>query len=199
MNVFKVVCVVASVVVSLSGCSSFGGTAPVEDRSASGTVSPSSSPTGSRSGQSRPDWQAREKTAARATDYRDSRWQEQIARPPAARSISSAALGLIQSADADLQAGRLVEAVAGFERALRIDPGNPLIWQRLAMVRLRQGKYRQAATLAAKSTSLAGNDSQIRAQNWRLIAQARTQLGDSNGARDAWQRARALDTGPDGN
>ncbi len=199
MNVFRLVCVVTPVIVSLSGCSSFGATAPVEDRSGSGATSPSSTQTGSRSGQSQPDWQTRQQSGGRATAYRDSRWQEQIARPPAARPISSAALGLIQSADADLQAGRLVKAADGFEHALRIDPGNPLIWQRLAMVRLKQGKYRQAATLAAKSTSLAGNDSQIRAQNWRLIAQARTQLGDSKGARDAWQRVRALGSGPNGN
>ena len=47
--------------------------------------------------------------------------------------------GLMQSARDDAAAGRLVQAAATLERALRIEPRNPRLWNELARVRLRQG------------------------------------------------------------
>jgi hypothetical protein len=44
----------------------------------------------------------------------------------------------------------------------------------LAKVRLRQGDEAQAANLAARSNSLAGSDSALRAANQAIIEQART-------------------------
>lgn len=80
-------------------------------------------------------------------------------------------------------------AAASLERALRIEPRNPVLWNRLAGVRLQQGQYRQAEQLAAKSNSLAGDDRLLQARNWRLIARARRQLGDERGAAEAERRA----------
>ncbi|MEJ2154345.1 MAG: tetratricopeptide repeat protein [Desulfobacteraceae bacterium] len=48
------------------------------------------------------------------------------------------------------------EARANLERAVRIEPRNPLLWQELARVQLEQGQYRQAENMAAKSNTLAG-------------------------------------------
>ena len=76
--------------------------------------------------------------------------------PPAPRT--SAIAGLMDSARADAAAGRLANAAASLERALRIEPRNPRLWQELARVRLKQGDYAQAESLAARSNSWAGSD-----------------------------------------
>ncbi len=100
--------------------------------------------------------------------------------------------GLMESARSDAAAGRLPNAAASIERALRIEPRNPRLWQELARVRLRQGEYAQAESLAARSNSWAGSDNALRAANWRLIAEARNARGDSAGAHAALEQAGRL-------
>ena len=108
---------------------------------------------------------------------------------PAAPIGSPAVVSLVTSARADAEAGRLVQAAASLERALRIEPRNPHLWQELARVRLKQGDYAQVESVAARSNSWAGSDSRLRAENWRLIAQAREARGDAAGARAALETA----------
>ena len=86
-------------------------------------------------------------------------------------------------------AGRMDEAGANLERALRIEPRNPVLWQELARVRLHQGQYRQAENLAAKSNALAGGNRYLQAENWRVIGEARNRRGDLEGARAAFKEA----------
>ncbi|HLF39486.1 MAG TPA: tetratricopeptide repeat protein [Burkholderiales bacterium] len=109
--------------------------------------------------------------------------------PPAARTESFAVAGLMDGASADAAAGRFASAAATLERALRIEPRNPRLWQELARVRLKQGDYAQAESVAARSNTWAGDDSGLRAENWRLIAQAREARGDTAGARAALESA----------
>lgn len=95
--------------------------------------------------------------------------------PPAAThppSENIAVAGLMETARADLAANRLGSAAATLERALRIEPRNPRLWHELALVRLKQGDYAQAASTAARSNMLAGDDSGLRAANQRVIAEA---------------------------
>jgi len=108
---------------------------------------------------------------------------------PAVPSGSAAVTSLVTSARADAAAGRHLQAASSLERALRIEPRNPHLWQELARVRLRQGDYAQAESVAARSNSWAGGDSRLRAENWRLIAQAREARGDAAGARAALEIA----------
>jgi ATP/maltotriose-dependent transcriptional regulator MalT len=56
-------------------------------------------------------------------------------------------------------------------------------------MRLMQGDYAQAESVAARSNSWAGGDGRLRAENWRLIAQARAARGDAAGARAALEAA----------
>lgn len=98
-------------------------------------------------------------------------------------------MSLMQSASADADAGRLASAAASLERALRIAPRDARLWNRLAGVRLQQGEYRQAESLAARSNVWAGDDTVLRAENWRLIAEAREARGDDAGARAALEQA----------
>jgi Tfp pilus assembly protein PilF len=108
---------------------------------------------------------------------------------PAARTENLAIAGLLDGARADAAAGRLANAAASLERALRIEPRNPRLWQELARVRLKQGDYAQAESTAARSNSWAGSDSALRAENWRLIAHAREARGDAEGAKGALEAA----------
>ena len=112
--------------------------------------------------------------------------------PPTAKSENVAIAGLMQSARDDTAAGRLSNAAATLERALRIEPRNPRLWQELARVRLKQGEYAQVESTAARSNSWAGSDGGLRAENWRLIAQAREARGDATGAKAALEQAGKL-------
>jgi len=109
--------------------------------------------------------------------------------PPAPPQENVAIAGLMDTARADAAAGRLASSAASLERALRIEPRNPRLWQELARVRLAQGEYAQAEGLAARSNSWAGSDGALRAENWRLIAQSREARGDADGARAALDTA----------
>ena len=111
---------------------------------------------------------------------------------PVPRAENVAVAGLMDTARADAAAGRLANAAATLERALRIEPRNPRLWQELARVRLKQGQYAQAESVAARSNSWAGSDNALRAENWRLIAEARTARGDAEGARTALDAAERI-------
>src|SRR5260370_15926083 len=67
---------------------------------------------------------------------------------PAARTENLAVAGLMDGARADAAAGRLANAAASLERALRIEPRNPRLWQELPRLRLKQGDYAQAERTA---------------------------------------------------
>ena len=97
--------------------------------------------------------------------------------------------GLMDSARADTAAGNLAGAAASLERALRIEPRNPRLWHELARVRLKQGQFAQAESVAARSNSWAAADRTLRAENWRLIAQSREARGDAEGAKAALESA----------
>jgi len=106
-------------------------------------------------------------------------------------SENGAVLALVDSAQADMDAGQTDNAAAKLERALRIEPQNPVLWQKLAKLRLQQGQYQQAEGLAARANGWSGNDKQLRTENWRIIGQARLKRGDYAGAQAAFDKADA--------
>lgn len=108
-------------------------------------------------------------------------------------SENNAVIALVQSARQDAAAGRLPAAASSLERALRIEPRNAVLWHELARVNLHQGQPEQAAQFATKSNTFAGDNAVLRASNWRLIGQARTQSGDHRGAESAFERAAQLE------
>jgi Tfp pilus assembly protein PilF len=111
-----------------------------------------------------------------------------VTAPPAPKE-SVAIAGLMESARADTASGNLANAAASLERALRIEPRNPRLWHELARVRLKQGQLAQAESVAARSNSWAGDDKALRAENWRLIAEARRARGDHEGAKAALEQS----------
>jgi Tfp pilus assembly protein PilF len=119
---------------------------------------------------------------------------EEAQRPPPVQE-NVAIAGLVESARSDAAAGRLSNAAASLERALRIEPRNPRLWQELARVRLRQGDNLQAENLAQRSNTWGGTDNRLRAENWSLIAQSRQARGDVEGARKAQDLAEQIGRG----
>lgn len=109
--------------------------------------------------------------------------------PPPVASSSPAVVALLDRAHSQSAAGELEQAGSSLERALRIEPRNALLWQELARVRLDLGLYRQAESLAAKSNGFAAGNRTLRGENWRIIGQARSGLGDFRGAQAAFDRA----------
>jgi Flp pilus assembly protein TadD len=112
---------------------------------------------------------------------------------PAPVSNNPAVVALLDSAHNAATAGQLPSATASLERALRIEPRNPLLWHELAKLKLQKGDYRQAENLAARSNSWAGSNKALRASNWRLISEARSLRGDNAGARAALEKAKSLE------
>jgi len=110
------------------------------------------------------------------------------AEPAAARP---APMVLLTRAQALANAGKSEEAAATLERAIRIEPRNPWLWHRLAVLRLQEGQHSLAVELAKKSNVLAPGNRRLVAGNWLLIGKARAGLRDAEGAARARARARA--------
>lgn len=97
---------------------------------------------------------------------------------PAARTNAPiathpAALALLNEAMRQEKSGELEIAAAKLERALRIEPRNPLLWHQLAALRLRQGQIQLAANLAQKSNTYVAQNTELAARNQRIIDRAR--------------------------
>jgi Flp pilus assembly protein TadD len=87
--------------------------------------------------------------------------------------MSKAVKTLLQQAELQRTSGDLTGAAATLERALRIEPENGYVWNRLAHIRAEQGNAGLAGELAAKSDSFAGGDQNLKRDNAKLIAQSR--------------------------
>ena len=110
----------------------------------------------------------------------------QTARPEPAKAVQV----LMRRAEDQRHAGDLGAAVSTIERGLRIEPRNPELWHRLALLREAQGRYGLAEELAGKSNSMAGlNEQSLKRDNWRLIARSRRALGKTVSAREAERQA----------
>jgi predicted Zn-dependent protease len=103
--------------------------------------------------------------------------------------MAPAVEALAARAEQQRQTGDYGGAAATLERALRIEPQQAYLWNRLARVRLEQGQGSQASNLAARSNALAGNQSKLKQNNWDIIATIRRQSGDIEGAVEAERRA----------
>jgi len=117
---------------------------------------------------------------------------ETAAPPPPPVSSNRAVVALVDRARQEAGSGRRESAGASLERALRIEPRNAWLWHELARLRLTQGQYAQAVSLAQKSNSLAVREHTLQALNWHLIADARIAQGNAAGAAQARQLAEQL-------
>ncbi|CAI8727887.1 TPR_REGION domain-containing protein [Pseudomonas sp. IT-P74] len=85
---------------------------------------------------------------------------------------NSASTTLIETASRQYENGQLDQAAATLERALHIQPNNPATLHYLGVLRLQQGQYQQAETLAARSNLRVGRNVALRNRNFQLIQAA---------------------------
>jgi Tfp pilus assembly protein PilF len=88
--------------------------------------------------------------------------------------------------------GDTAQATATLERALRIEPDNPLVWIELGRVRLAENNPAQADAMGRKALALASGDASAQSSAWRLIADSLRARGNNGGAADADRRASSL-------
>jgi Tfp pilus assembly protein PilF len=111
------------------------------------------------------------------------------ARPTPPHTLSSATQSLVKQAQAQTAKGDYANASASIERALRIEPENPLLWIELGKVREAEGNHAQADAMARKALAVAGGDTRAQSAAWRLIAQSLRSRGRIVEAREAEQKA----------
>ena len=87
------------------------------------------------------------------------------------KPTSGTVLALLSQAKQQEKSGNPEKAAAVLERALRIEPNNPQLWYRLALLRLQQGKLELAKSFAAKSMALAQGDEDLQVKNRTIMQQ----------------------------
>jgi predicted Zn-dependent protease len=118
---------------------------------------------------------------------------EQPSRPAQKQfSLGPAATALVAQAHTQANGGNYGLAAAAIERALRIEPDNPLLWIEIGQVRMREGNAAQAEGMDRKALALATGDSQAQATAWRLIAESLRVRGRNQEAAEAGHHAVAL-------
>jgi len=107
-------------------------------------------------------------------------------------SGSAAVSALVLAANQDSKSGKMDSAVATMERAIRLEPRNPTLLYKLAVLRLQQSKPAQAEDLAKKAALLASKDAKLKKHSWLLIARARELQNDEAGAKEARLKADSM-------
>jgi Tfp pilus assembly protein PilF len=85
---------------------------------------------------------------------------------------SGASATLLAQSRVERDEGDYPQASALLERALRIDPNNPVLWIELGELHLTAGNDEQAAAMARKALTLAGGERSLEAQAERLLRAA---------------------------
>jgi Tfp pilus assembly protein PilF len=106
--------------------------------------------------------------------------------------LGSATSALVTQAHQQAAGGDTGQAAATLERALRIEPDNPLVWIELGRVRLAENNPAQADAMGRKALALATGDPAAQSSAWHLIADALLARGDNGGAAEAERRAASL-------
>lgn len=107
-------------------------------------------------------------------------------------SNNPAVIALLDSAYQQSSNGQLDIAASKLERAVRIAPRDPQVWQALAKVRYQQRKYALAISLAKKSNVLSEADKSLQRDNWLLMASCYEGLGNTSSAQQARANANRL-------
>lgn len=109
--------------------------------------------------------------------------------------LGAAAKSLVAQAQSQLAARNYPVASASIERALRIEPENPLLWLELAKVRQAEGNYSQAENLARRALSRSTQAPKAQAAAWSVIAESYRARGRNTEARQAQAKSEMLSGG----
>jgi tetratricopeptide (TPR) repeat protein len=109
-------------------------------------------------------------------------------RPPA--TLAPASRALVSQAEAQRKKGDLPGASVSLDRALRIEPNNPLLWIETGRLRMDQRNYPQAENMARKALSMSVGDDATQSAAWELIGQSLKARGRNVEAEEAFGKAR---------
>jgi tetratricopeptide (TPR) repeat protein len=112
--------------------------------------------------------------------------------PPKQFKLGPATAALVAQAHKQETGGNYEPAAATIERALRIEPENPLLWIELGQIRLSEGNAAQADGMGRKALALATGDAQAQSSAWRLIADSLRARQRNQEAADADKKAATL-------
>lgn len=107
-------------------------------------------------------------------------------------TLSAASRALVTQADVQRKKGNFVQAAATLERALRIEPNNPLLWLAYGELRMDEGNFPQAESMGRKAIASAQGDPRTQANAWRLVAESLKSRNKNGEAQQAYARANAL-------
>jgi len=115
--------------------------------------------------------------------------------PPAATRqfhLGAAATALVAQAHRQAAGGDPQLAISSIERALRIEPDNPLLWIELGEIHEAAGHFDQAAGIGHKALQLATGDPRAQSASWHLIAESLKSRNRNGEAAEAQRRADEL-------
>jgi uncharacterized protein HemY len=104
--------------------------------------------------------------------------------PARENHLSPATHSLVMQARTQVARGDLPAASSTLDRALRIEPNNPLLWMELGRLRLAESDAHQAEGCGRKALALASGDRGAQAQSGRLLADALRAQGRNQEARE---------------
>jgi tetratricopeptide (TPR) repeat protein len=117
---------------------------------------------------------------------------EQQAPQQQAFTLGAAAGALVGDAHAQEQSRNFGLAAETLERALSIEPHNPLVWIELGRENILAGNPAQAYGMGRKALYLASGDPRAQSAAWRLIAASLRAQGRNDEAYVAEEKAVAL-------
>ena len=104
-------------------------------------------------------------------------------------TLGAASRALVSQAQTQMATKNYPIAASSIERALRIEPDNPLVWIELAKVHQAEGNHARAENMGRKALALARGDGRAQAASWNVIADSLRARGRNEEAADAERRA----------
>jgi len=102
---------------------------------------------------------------------------------------NSAVKELLKQSEQSESVGDFDAAAVSIERALRIQPRDPELLQRMAEIQLQKKDYTQALNFASRSYDSGPRVGELCNRNWRTMSVAQSALGDNRSARMSETRA----------
>ena len=110
-------------------------------------------------------------------------------RRPAA-TLSPASRALVTQAETQRKKGDLPGASVTLDRAMRIEPNNPLLWIEMGRLRMDQRNYPQAESMGRKALAMSVGDDTTQSAAWELIGQSLRARGRNAEAEEALNKSR---------
>lgn len=107
-------------------------------------------------------------------------------------TLGPASRSLVAQAETQRKRGDLPGASVSLERALRIEPNNPLLWIEMGRLRMDQRNYPQAENMGRKALAMSVGDDRTQSSAWLLIADSFRARSKNQQAQEALERSRAL-------